>query len=238
MADLEASFMQSERTLTLHSTPDMSSSLGLEKENRQRLLQKISLLVSAQKKLVRDDSVSDNTVDGSRLSPKGLDSSQQDWKFNALLRMKKFLRKQYRTKKNRSVLDDFWLLSFLIFDASRMMEFISKPSTPSEDIESERAQLMQLATDIKSIDFEIRLLSNSKTVVQDKGRPVEHELRCDVCFLPVSPHAFFGRDFTEISRCFSSEYKGLTSENAATGGKVLDGIIGKGSNKWRQRSAL
>ncbi|EKX45533.1 hypothetical protein GUITHDRAFT_108407 [Guillardia theta CCMP2712] len=185
VADLEASFLQSERTLTLHNTQDMSSSLRIEKENRQRLLQKISLLVSAQKKLMREDSVSDNTVDGSRLSPKGLDSSQQDWKFNALLRMKKFLRKQYRTKKNR------------------MMEFISKPSTPSEDIESERSQLMQLATDIKSIDFEIRLLSNSKTVVQDKGRPVEHEL--------------------------SSEYKGLTSEDAATGGKVLDGIIGQKS---------
>eukprot|EP00960_Hanusia_phi_P058808 763990-Hanusia_phi.AAC.8 len=111
-------------------------------------------LVSSRKKLLPDES-DDNTMDASRTSPKGLDASQQDWKFNALLRMKKFLRKQYRAKKNR------------------MMDFISKPSTPSDDIESERSQLIQLATDIKSIDFEIRLLSNSKTVVQEKGRPVD-----------------------------------------------------------------
>lgn len=84
-----------------------------------------------------------------------------EWKYATLVRLRKFLRRQYRARKNRVV------------------DCVSSAGNPGTDIADERAQLQQLAEDIKSIEFEIRMLSGNKTILQDsKDRltePSEHK---------------------------------------------------------------
>lgn len=90
----------------------------------------------------------------------GANSSQEEetvsaeWKYTTLVRLRKFLRRQYRVRKNKVV------------------DSVSNTSAAGEDMADERAQLQQLSVDIKSIEFEIRHLSNSKTAVHGKHGPV------------------------------------------------------------------
>ena len=76
----------------------------------------------------------------------------EEWKHTTLVRLRKFLRRQYRERKNKA------------------LESMSTTGESEETSSDERAQLQQLAADIKSIEFEIRLLSGSKTVVQHGKR--------------------------------------------------------------------
>ena len=71
-----------------------------------------------------------------------------EWKHATLVRLRKFLRRQYRARKNKVV------------------DSAVATSDSIESMSDERAQLQQLAADIKSIELEIGLLSNMKTVVQ------------------------------------------------------------------------
>ena len=80
----------------------------------------------------------------------------EEWKHTTLVRLRKFLRRQYRERKNKA------------------LESMSTTGESEETSSDERAQLQQLAADIKSIEFEIRLLSGSKTVVQHGKRGSGH----------------------------------------------------------------
>ena len=80
----------------------------------------------------------------------------EEWKHTTLVRLRKFLRRQYRERKNKA------------------LESMSTTGESEETSSDERAQLQQLAADIKSIEFEIRLLSGSKTVVQHGKRSGGH----------------------------------------------------------------
>jgi len=73
------------------------------------------------------------------------ETGSTEWKHTTLVRLRKFLRRQYRARKNKVV---------------------DSVSYASEDMGEERAQLQQLAADIKSIEFEIRLLSTNASFVQ------------------------------------------------------------------------
>jgi hypothetical protein len=81
------------------------------------------------------------------------ESSSAEWKYATLVRLRKFLRRQYRARKNKVV------------------DSVSNSSESGTDIADERAQLQQLAEDIKSIEFEIQMLSSNKTLVQDSKDP-------------------------------------------------------------------
>lgn len=81
------------------------------------------------------------------------EASSAEWKHATLVRLRKFLRRQYRARKNKVV------------------DSVSNSSASGADIADERAQLQQLAEDIKSIEFEIQMLSSNKTLVQDSKEP-------------------------------------------------------------------
>ena len=86
-----------------------------------------------------------NSIAGASHDPKG---GSVEWKYTTLLRLRKFLRRQYRSRKNKVV------------------DSVSNTGSSGQDIADERDQLQQLAADIKSIEFEIRLLSDSQTAVK------------------------------------------------------------------------
>ena len=84
------------------------------------------------------------------------DTGSAEWKYNTLVRLRKFLRRQYRARKNKAV------------------DSLSKSNSSGEDMADERAQLQQLASDIKSIEFEIRMLSTNKTAVDGKHSATDY----------------------------------------------------------------
>ncbi len=86
-----------------------------------------------------------NSIAGASHGPK---DDSVEWKYTTLLRLRKFLRRQYRSRKNKVV------------------DSVSNTGSSGQDIADERDQLQQLAADIKSIEFEIRLLSDSQTAVK------------------------------------------------------------------------
>ena len=83
--------------------------------------------------------------------------SSAEWKYATLVRLRKFLRRQYRARKNKVV------------------DSVSISGDPGTDIADERAQLQQLAEDIKSIEFEIRMLSGNKTLLQNEATDCKDE---------------------------------------------------------------
>lgn len=110
MASLEDSFANSESTLEGKSSPRASAKLQVEKERRQKLLQKISSVLHSSPGSAphggdtslasEEDSVSFNVAGGD-------DAGASEWKKTTLLRLRKFLKKKYRQKKSKSVTDTF-----------------------------------------------------------------------------------------------------------------------------------
>jgi len=95
-----------------------------------------------------------NSIAGATHDPQG---GSAEWKHTTLLRLRKFLRRQYRARKNKVV------------------DSVSNTGSSGEDMADERAQLQQLASDIKSIEFEIRLLSDTHTAIKQHAEYDEGE---------------------------------------------------------------
>ncbi|KAJ1492312.1 hypothetical protein T484DRAFT_1771569, partial [Baffinella frigidus] len=159
MGTIEDSFASTEETLSASAqSPRTQGKLRTEKDRRQKLLSQLSQMfaLNGGSGTKTSPEVEESTMrsGGSKEDSRDLGDSivsnegTTEWKHSTLLRLRKFLRKQYRIRK------------------SKLVDSAARDSSAPEELETDRKQLLQIGKDIRSIEFEIRLLSNQKTVVQ------------------------------------------------------------------------
>jgi len=131
---IEDSFASTEQTLDEKArSPRTQGKLQAEKMRRQKLLGKLAKLISSSQplsgvKVPAGEETTGVSQDSSDVLGDSIASTEgtSEWKHSTLLRLRKFLRKQYRMRK------------------SKLVQSAEKESTSPEDLETERTQLLQV----------------------------------------------------------------------------------------------
>jgi hypothetical protein len=107
VSSLEDSILSTEKAFDgTPKSPNAAAKINLERERRHKLLSKITKIISADAERNADASmVGCGSSRGEDIGESIAKSdSSSEWKHKTLLRLHKFLRKQYRLRKSRSLL--------------------------------------------------------------------------------------------------------------------------------------